>query len=88
MAIQIPNFLQHLTGDVEFVNVEGKTVGECLDVLIKRFPMIEESLFDKKGKLLELLNVYVNKESAYPEELAKPVNDGDTLQIAYTLVGG
>jgi len=88
VEIQIPNFLHHLTGGVETFETEGITVGECLDALIQRFPPLKEQVFDEKGKLRELLNVYVNRESAYPEELEKPVKDGDSLQIAYTLVGG
>ncbi len=88
VEIYIPQFLQHLANGVEVVDVNGRTVGECLNDLVKQFPQLEASLFDKKGKLLELLNVYINRESAYPEELAKPVNDEDKLQIVYTLVGG
>ena len=88
VEIYIPQFLQHLANGVEVVDVNGRTVGECLNALVKQFPQLEASLFDNKGKLRELLNVYINKESAYPEELSKPVNDGDKLQIMYTLVGG
>ena len=84
----VPQFLHHLSGNVKVVEVEGKTVGECLDELVKRFPQLKESLFVEDDKLLNLLNVYVNGESAYPEELAKTVSDGDKLDIMYTLVGG
>ena len=88
VEIYIPQFLQHLANGVEVVDVNGSTVGECLNDLVKQFPQLEASLFDKKGQLHTLLNVYINRESAYPEELTKPVNDGDKLQIMYTLVGG
>jgi molybdopterin synthase sulfur carrier subunit len=88
VQINIPQFLHHLSGGVSVVNVEGKTVGECLDHLIEEFPQLRESLFGEEGKLLNLLNVYVNGESSYPEELARPVKDGDRLDIMYTLVGG
>ena len=88
VQINIPQFFYHLTDNVKVVEVKGKTVGECLDELIKQFPQLKESLFAEEGKLLNLLNVYVNLESSFPEELAKPVNDGDKLDIMYTLVGG
>ena len=88
VEIYIPQFLQHLANGVEVVDVNGRTVGECLNNLVKQFPQLEASLFDKNGELHTLLNVYINGESAYPEELTKPVNDGDKLQIMYTLVGG
>lgn len=90
MSVQIiiSQFLQRFTNDVKAVNVDGKTIGECLNDLVIHFPQLEASLFDKEGGLLKLLNIYINGESAYPEELTKPVNDGDKLDIMYTIVGG
>ena len=76
------------TGDTQTAEVEGSTVGQCLDHLIKQFPGIEEALFDKDGELKYWLNIYVNRESCYLEELAKPVKDGDELDIIPVIVGG
>ena len=70
------------------VEVEGKTVRDCLDRLIEQFPALKEILFDKKGRLLNIMEVYVNMESAYPEELAKKVKDGDEIHITMMLAGG
>jgi len=88
VAINIPQFLQHLAGDVKVADVNGRTVGECLNDLAKQFPQLEARLFGKDGKLLKYLDVYINGESAYPEELAKLVNDGDKLHIVNIIVGG
>lgn len=76
------------TDGLEMVEVRGKTVGDCLDHLIERYPGMREGLFDKKGKLLNVVEVYVNNESAYPEELAKPVQDGDEIHLILMLAGG
>jgi molybdopterin converting factor small subunit len=35
-----------------------------------------------------VVEVYVNNESAYPEELAKPVQDGDEIHLILMLAGG
>ncbi|MBI2979332.1 MAG: MoaD/ThiS family protein [Chloroflexi bacterium] len=32
--------------------------------------------------------IYVNEESAFPEELARPVKDGDELHIVTMIAGG
>jgi molybdopterin converting factor small subunit len=80
--------LLHFTHDQVIVEVKGNTVGECLDGLAKQFPQIKPMLFDKQGRLLKYVDVYVNHESAYPEELAKPVKDGDELHITLTIAGG
>ena len=88
VQVNIPQFLYHLSDGVKMIEVEGSTVGECLYELIHRYPQLEESIFEEKGKLRSLLNVYINLESAYPGELSKPVREGDKLDIMYTLVGG
>ena len=86
--INIPQFWQHLTDEVEIAEVKGRTVDECLRELVKRFPRIEALLFSQKGKLLDYVGIYVNGESAYPEELTRPVVDGDKLYIINIIVGG
>ena len=76
------------TNDQETVVVEGSTVGECLHQLIKRFPDMKSALFDEKGKLRNHIEIYVNAESAYPDELKKPVQDGDEIFLTVMLAGG
>ncbi len=88
VEINIPQFLRHLANDIDVISVNGRTVGECLKALVEQFPQLEALIFGKDSKLLEYLDVYVNGESAYPEELAKPVNDGDKLHIVNIILGG
>ena len=70
------------------VEVEGNTVRECLNHLIKQFPDMEKRLFQKEGNLLNGVEIYVNLKSAYPDELAMPVKDGDEIHITLMLAGG
>ena len=88
VRINIPYLFRHLTDDVDFIDIEGTTLGECLHALVKKIPSLRTQLFDDEGKLLEIVDVYINKESSYPEELLKPVNDGDEIHISLVLVGG
>ena len=76
------------TDDLPVADVKGKTVGECLENLIKKYPGIKKKLFDKKGNLLNVIEIYVNLESAYPNELAKKVSDGDEIYLTAKLAGG
>ena len=78
---------QHTDGQ-EIVEVNGNTVGACLTDLLGRFPTIEKGLFDGKGKLKNNVEVYVNLESAYPDELAKPVKNGDEIHLTLIRTGG
>ncbi len=88
VKIDIPYFLQSLTNDTEVAEVNGSTVGECLEHLVKQFPSIKQLLFDKNGKLDMFGDIYVNGGSIYPEGLEKPVKDGDELYIAILVGGG
>lgn len=88
IKINIHPFFSHLTNDQDVVEVNGSTVGQCLEQLIARFPETKNWLLGKDGNLLRLVDIYVNGESAYPEELAKPVKDGDELHIVVIIAGG
>jgi len=79
---------RQFTNGLDVITVEGKTVGECLSHLIKQFPAMEKALFAKKDKLLNMVEVYLNHASAYPNELLKPVKDGDEIHLVVMLAGG
>ncbi len=80
--------LQHLANNQASAEVKGSTVGECLNDLVRQFPGLRKALFDEKGDLLDYIEIYVNFESAYPEELAKKVKEGDEINTTIVNVGG
>lgn len=79
---------RQFTNGQDVVIVEGNTVGECLNQLVKQYPGMEKALFAKKDKLLNVVEVFVNNATAYPNELAKPVKDGDEINLLVMLAGG
>lgn len=88
IRVNIHPYLYHLTNNQEVVEVDGTTVGECLKDLIKQFPDIKQVLFDQNGKFINYVNIYINMEDAFPDELAKSVKDGDELHILPIIMGG
>ena len=80
--------MQSSTDNRKVVEVKGNTVGECLNDLVKRFPGTKKQFFSSEGNLFENISIYVNEETAYPEQLAKPVKDGDELNIVIVIGGG
>jgi molybdopterin converting factor small subunit len=90
MAVKVHIHSTHrqFTNGLEVVTGEGNTVGECLNQLIKQFPGMEKALFAKKDKLLNNVEIYLNHTSAYPNELVKPVKDGDEIHLVIMLTGG
>jgi molybdopterin converting factor small subunit len=88
VKVHIHKIHRPFTNGMEVVSLEGNTVGECLNQLIKQFPGMEKALFAKKDKLLNIVEVYINHGSAYPNELVKPVKDGDEIHLIIMLAGG
>jgi len=88
IKIHIHKTHRQFTEGSEIVEVGGNTVGDCLAHLIREYPGMNQALFDKKGKLLNVIEIYVNMKSAYPDELAKTVSDGDEVHLILMLAGG
>ncbi len=77
---------EYSTGE-QVGEVQGKTVAECVDQLIKKRPDFRHWLFEDSGKLREYVDIFINKESAFPDPLKKPVEDGDEIYLM-SLIGG
>lgn len=90
MSIKIHIHLTHRqhTKGQKTIEVEGTSVAEALNNFVGLYPAMKNEIFDKKGKLRHYIEIYLNKESAYPGELAKQVKDGDEIQIITFLAGG
>ncbi|MFC1897923.1 MoaD/ThiS family protein [Chloroflexota bacterium] len=88
IKVNVPSYMKSFTNNLEIVEVSGNTVGECLSHLVKQYPDMKKQLFSKNGELFEYIIIPVNGESAYPEQLAKLVKDGDELNILLIIGGG
>ncbi|MBW2606349.1 MAG: ThiS family protein [Deltaproteobacteria bacterium] len=88
IKINIHKTHRQFTNGLDIVEVDGNTVGACLDNLVRQFPDMGKVLFNKKGKLVNVIEIYVNLKSAYPDELAKQVRDGDNIHITLMIAGG
>jgi molybdopterin converting factor small subunit len=88
ITINVHKTHREFTDGTEKLAVNGQTVGECIQDMISRYPGMKAAIFDAKGKLLNQIEIYLNMESAYPDELKKPVKEGDEIHIAVMLAGG
>lgn len=90
MAIKVHIHKTHRihTGDQAVVESQGQTVGECLQNLVADYPGMREALFEPPGQLHKTVEIYINLKSAFPDELQKPVADGDELHLIVMLAGG
>jgi len=88
IKINLPSYFLPYTNEQEVVEVKGATIDACLKQLVRQFPGLKKMVFDEKGKLHAYVGLYVNGEDAYPEQLAKPVKEGDEIHILYIIGGG
>jgi len=88
VTVHIHKTHRQFTNGLEVVAVEGKTVGECLSQLSRKFPGMEKVLFARKDKLQNNVEIFINNTTAYPNELIKPVEDGDEIHLVVMLAGG
>lgn len=88
VKVNIHSTHRRYTDGRKTVEVTGRTIGECLENLTGRFPDMKKVLYGRDGTLNHLIEIYLNLQSTYPEELKKPVRDGDEIQITLLLAGG
>lgn len=79
--------LRQLLGAAE-VDLDGTTVGQCLNDLVQKYPGARELLFDSRGELFDRVYVFVNAEGMFKADLAQPVTDEDVLLLAVLASGG
>jgi molybdopterin converting factor small subunit len=71
------------------VTVEGGTIGEVVDDLIRRFPGTATHLRAPDGGVHKFVNLYLNDEDVrYLQKLDTPVGDGDKVSILPAVAGG
>ena len=88
VKIYIHKTHRQYTDGLSVVEATGDTVGMCLLDLVDRFPAIKSELFTDDGQPTRKIEIYLNMESAYPDELARPVKDGDEIYLTLLLAGG
>ncbi len=80
--------MRYLAENSETVETAGATVGECIDQLVARYPALRELIFAPDGELRTYIEIYVNRRTAFPDELQQPVEDGSHIHLMLTIAGG
>ncbi len=89
IKIKIGPLLQESTSLPETIEVIGKTVGECLDDLMKNYPESKQWLYDEDSLIKVLVTINNVETVTFNEEgLNKVLKPGDELQIFAIVSGG
>jgi adenylyltransferase/sulfurtransferase len=87
--ILIPTPLRPYTDKQEAVEAEGRTIGELLADLTRKYAGLKSHLYNEQGKLRSFVNVYLNDEDVrYLQKEQTPVSPGDTISIIPSVAGG
>ena len=81
IKLHLPSRFYYLWEGKEALDVTGKTVAECLDELVRIFPLMKNALSYESGSLDPHVKVLVNQERVGKEGLKRRVNDGDEIHF-------
>lgn len=89
IEVRIPTLLRKFTKEKNVVKIEGKTIGELLKELNKKYPGIGERICDEKGEIRRFINFYVNDEDIrFLKGMKTKLKDGDEVSILPAVAGG
>jgi molybdopterin converting factor small subunit len=81
--------LRSEAGGQAVVQVDGATVGEVLEGLVRQFPGLAGRVVTDEGTLHKFVNVYVNDDDVrYLDKLDTKVADNDEISIIPAVAGG
>lgn len=80
IRVYLPSRFYYLWKDKDVIELTGKkTVAECLDELVRIFPLMKNALSYESGSIDPQVKVLVNQERVGKQGLAAKVNDGDEV---------
>ena len=93
MSVQVvlPGVLADLAGGSKHLDVDpaGPSLGDLLDALAARHPLLERRIRDETGAVRRFVNVYVDGDDVrFGKGLATEVRDGAEVQVLPSVAGG
>jgi molybdopterin synthase sulfur carrier subunit len=87
--VRIPTPLRKLTGGAEEVQAAGKSVGELIGELEKKYPGLKERICDESGSVRRFVNIFVKDEDIrFLQNLETPLGEKDEVSIVPAIAGG
>ena len=89
VVVQLPRVLADLVACERHVVVEGATVADALDDLVRRHPKFGLHLFDDTGELRRHVLCFCNEVNTRTRsDLERVRVDGDQLTLVNSVAGG
>jgi len=88
-TLRIPTPLRSYTEGQSEIPVQGQTVAEALDDLIRLYPSLQPHLFNGTGQLRAFVNLFLNNENIRDlQGVDTPLHDNDKLMLIPSVAGG
>jgi molybdopterin synthase sulfur carrier subunit len=88
-TVRVPTPLRKYTQGKEEVAAEGRTIGELITDLERRFPGIRERICDESGAVRRFVNIFVSSEDIrFLQNLDTPLKESDEVSIVPAIAGG
>lgn len=86
MKVYVPSPLASYTQEATTVDATGRTVGELLEDLDRRYPGIRFRIISEQDRIRRHIRIFVNLEEV--RSLAAPLRPSDEVMIVGALSGG
>ena len=86
--VKVPPPYQGPTRGAALVDVEGATVGACLEAVGARYPGFGDQVFDANGRVHKFVTLFVNGDEIDRAALDTPVSAADEVEILAAIAGG
>ena len=87
IKVNLTPYFHDITKKNLTMEANGHTVREVIEDIDRRYPGFKKECIDAQGRLHGFLEIYINQESAFPDELKRKVTDNDEITIL-TVIGG
>jgi molybdopterin converting factor small subunit len=86
MKVYVPSPLASYTQEATTVDASGRTLGELLDDLDRRYPGIRFRIVSEQDEIRRHIRIFVNLEEV--RSLAAPLRGSEEIMIVGALSGG
>jgi molybdopterin converting factor small subunit len=84
--VRVPSNLADYTNAARVVQANGRTLGEALGDLERRYPGIRFRIVSEQDRIRRHIKIFVNRDAV--RDLATPLSPGDEIMIVAALSGG
>lgn len=86
--IKVPPPYRGPTRGEAVIEVEGRTVRECIQAVEARYPGFGEQIFDSESNLHRFVKLFINGDEVARDDADAPVGAGDEVEILAAIAGG